>query len=196
MSKGAKRLGFEFFSIVVAVVLAMGLTEWRQNVLNKQQSQISFENILDEIRNSTEDLEQDSSKIADDIETIRLWLRTSPNERDTVNLSIGFNFSFLSSSAWEVAKLNQSMTFLENEKVMDLSGIYQSQEFYEASSSRLFSKMGELIQVSDRESSEYEKLLRGVLFRLNLTYGGIVAYLGAARRVLDKYTNSSEQADE
>jgi hypothetical protein len=68
--KPKQRLLFEFLSIVVAVVLAMGLTEWRQDDLNKKQAMISFQNILKEMDQNFEDILADSADIAEDLAAI------------------------------------------------------------------------------------------------------------------------------
>ena len=49
-----KRLGIEFVLIAVAVLLATGLTEWRQARQNKKQAEISFQNIIEEIQDNFE----------------------------------------------------------------------------------------------------------------------------------------------
>jgi hypothetical protein len=102
--KPKQRLIFEFLSIVIAVVLAMGLTEWRQKILNERQAEVSFNNILGEIDKNFNELLIESANISEDLKSLNNWLKTDREFRDTLDFSINFNLSFLNSSAWEVAK--------------------------------------------------------------------------------------------
>lgn len=190
--KNKQRLTFEFLSIVVAVVLAMGLTEWRQNALNKKQAEVSFQNILKEIDKNFDDLLADSADIVEDLRQIGKWIDTDRNYRDTLDFSVNFSLSFLNSSAWEVAKLNQSLTFLEQKKVQDISEIYLAQQFLDKMGITVFSQMKNLVKIDDKNIEPYEEEMRAFNFDMRLMYGSVAAYLNVSRKVLKSYPIPSD----
>ncbi|WP_305981944.1 hypothetical protein [Roseivirga thermotolerans] len=115
-----RKAGFEFFSIVVAVVLAMTLTEWRQDYLNKKLAQQSLLNIIEEVQENRRELMEDSAKISQDMAFIDRWLQAQ-NNASNEDFGVHFSFSFLSKSALEVAKINNSLTYLPNEVNMQIA---------------------------------------------------------------------------
>lgn len=190
--KPKQRLFFEFFSIVIAVVLAMGLTEWRQNILNERQAEVSFNNILGEIDKNFNELLIDSANISEDLKSLNNWLETDREYRDTLDFSINFNLSFLNSSAWEVAKLNQSLTFLGNKRVQDISEIYLAQSFLDITGTKVFGQMKELVKIDNSKYMDrYEEEMRAFKFDLGLMHGAVTAYLSASRISLNNYPSSS-----
>ena len=93
-----RKAGFEFFSIVVAVVLAMTLTEWRQDYLNKKLAQQSLLNIIEEVQENRRELMEDSAKISQDMAFIDRWLQAQ-NNASNEDFGVHFSFSFLKITA-------------------------------------------------------------------------------------------------
>ena len=123
MKVNTRRAVFEFLSIVVAVVLAMGLTEARQDYLNKKLAQKSFSNIGEEIRENQEDLRSDSALMAKDRDFMTEWVKAYVNKEKPPRFSVNFRLSILSTAAYEVAKVNQSLTHLCNVHVLFISKV-------------------------------------------------------------------------
>lgn len=189
MKRGLRRLSFEFFSIVVAVVLAMALTEWRQSYLNKRQAESSFRNILLEVQENMNELKLDSVKVASDIQFMNRWLNAKKEGEKAEDFGVNFSYSFLSTAALEVARINQSLTHLHNEKIMDMAEIYASQQFYTENAAKVFDIMGEL--VGRAKETDDEKFIDGVRkfrFHLNLVFNTIKAYIQEADKLLAKYS--------
>lgn len=192
MKRGVKQVAFEFFSIVVAVVLAMALTEWRQDYLNKKQAKLSFQNILHEVRLNLEELKSDSAKIARDLEFMDDWIKATKGNKPTEDFGVNFSFSFLSQSALEVARINQSMAYLSNEKLQDIAEIYATQDFYSENASQVFSIMGGLVGKIDKtESDDFIAGVQKFRFHLNLVFNTVRAYIGEANGLLNKYKNEA-----
>jgi hypothetical protein len=192
--KPKQRMTFEFLSIVLAVVLAMGLTEWRQNALNKRQAEVSFQNIIKEIEDNYEELLGDSAKMSQNLVEMTIWVSTDKEFRDTLDLSVNFDLSFLNASAWEVAKFNQSLTFLENEKVQRLAQVYLVQEFFERAGNKVFSQMSDLVRLTNENSLRYEEEMRAFRFEMRLAFSAALAYITTAREVLKTYPIPSDSA--
>ncbi len=190
-----QQVGFEFLSIVVAVILAMALTEWRQDVLNRKQAEVSFQNILQEIGENIDELQNDSSALAEDVEEMGRWLEVDRQHRDTMAMDISFDYSFLTTAAWEVAQMNQSLTFLENQKVQDLAQVYEAQEFYENTGTKVFDLMSGFATSGESNSMEYQNAVTALRFKMRLTYASVVTYLGVAKAVRKRYLTTSDSTD-
>ncbi len=188
MKVNIRKAIFEFASIVIAVVLAMGLTEWRQSYLNRKMAEASFNKIVLEVRENLEQLKQDSLKIANDLETMTEWARQRSLKEKKVPLGVNFSFSFLSNSALEVAGINQSLTFLPSEKVLAIAEIYAAQDFYSESASKIFDIMGDLQgQISQSESQEFFAVVQKFRFHTRLVFNTVKAYIEEAESFLNEY---------
>ena len=193
MKVNTRRAVFEFMSIVIAVVLAMTLTEWRQDYLNKQLAEKSFANIVEEIQENLGDLRSDSVQIAKDRSFMTEWVKTWVAKDSLPTFSASFSLSILSTAAYEVAQLNQSMTHLDNEQNMNIAEIYGLQTFYASKASEIFDLMGELQAVAIKpESDEFFEVVQKLRYRLNLVFNTVRAYIRASEDFLDQYPVESE----
>lgn len=196
MKEGTKKIIFEFFSILVAVVLAMGLTEWRQEVLNHRQAEKSFDNVLEEVARNYRTLKPDSAIMANFIKEIDKWFESDEPANDS--LSIGdYELNLLNKSAWEVAKLNSSMTFIQNERLQRMSLIYELHDFYVEAGSQVFDALIELSKL-EKSDPKFAMELKGVRSKLSLTYNSIIGYLSAVREVVEqeRSASSSDSTDQ
>lgn len=180
------RASFEFLSIVVAVVLAMALTEWREDHLNRKLASQSLNNIIEEVQENRRELMNDSSQISKDISFINGWLESYSREEEQNNFSSNFSFSFLSKSALEVAKINNSLTYLPNEVNMEIAEVYATQEFYSDNAIKLFDIMGQMGRTDSKERMEaFVDQVRQMRFHLVLVRNTIKAYLGESEKFLE-----------
>ncbi len=188
MKVNTRKALFEFLSIVIAVVLAMGLTEWRQSYLNHKLADASFDKIVLEVKDNLEELQRDSIKIAQDLETMTEWVRQRSLKEKTVPLGVNFSYSFLSTSALEVARINQSLTFLPADKVLAIAEIYATQEFYSENAAKIFDIMGDLQgEVNESESQEFFAVVQRFRFHMRLIFNTVRAYIAESQEFLDKY---------
>ncbi|WP_323755599.1 hypothetical protein [Roseivirga sp.] len=191
MKRNGKQIAFEFISIVVAVVLAMALSEWRQDFLNKKQADLSFQNIISEVENNIESIQSNKNEIQKNYDRTTAWLKAGESQRDTTDVNLNFDLGLLSATAMEVAKLNQSLTYLSNDKVMDISGVYSIQEFYQSNGSVAFHKMTDIfLQIRD-EKKDKALSLRAYRYELTLALSAILALEGSYKSFLEKYSPNS-----
>lgn len=192
MKTGVRKVVFEFLSIVIAVVLAMGLTEWRQDILDHRQAEESYQNIIEEIQNNHNNLLPDSANMVRSILGIDDWLKTSTDYRDTIE-EMSYELKLLSKSAWEVAKMNQSLTFIDNQRVLNASIVYEFHDLYATSGRDAFASLRDLQKV-DNTSPEYVGEMKALRVSLTLTYNALLGYLEISRRVLKSANPSSASA--
>ncbi|MBO6497133.1 MAG: hypothetical protein JJ978_16305 [Roseivirga sp.] len=188
-----RRASFEFLSIVVAVVLAMALTEWRQDALNNRLAEKSLENIIAEIKDNREDLLLDSAKITKDLIFMRGWISAFEEKEEKGEFSLNFDYSFLNRAALDVAINNQSMTFIDFDINMELAEIYNTQEFYSTKALDVFDAMSDLTTSTHHtESPEFLANVKGFQFQLGLVMGSINAYLKETQDFLKEHDLESK----
>ncbi|MCE7994837.1 MAG: hypothetical protein HEP71_22870 [Roseivirga sp.] len=200
MKVNTRKAIFEFSSIVIAVVLAMGLTEWRQSYLNHKMAEASFEKIVQEVRENVAELKTDSLKMANDLKAMTEWVRQWTLKEKKVPLGANFSYSFLSKSALEVARINQSLTFLPGDKVLAIAEIYATQDFYSENAAEIFHLMGDLQgEINRSESQEFFASVQKLRFHMRLVFNTVKAYLNESEDFLEKYgtgINSEQTTDE
>lgn len=188
MKVNARKATFEFLSIVVAVVLAMALTEWRQEYLNRKLAEQSFRNIVEEIKENYEELKLDSARLARDGISMQEWVRKKHNGEDPELFVVEFSFSILSSAARDVAQINQSLTHLSNEKNMDLAELYALQDFYSNAGREVFDLMGDFqAYLTKTESPEFFETVQKLRFRMSLVLNTVRAYISQCEQFLEKH---------
>jgi len=161
----------------------MGLTEWRQDILNKQQAEKSYQSILQEIRVNHDNLKPDSLMMANLLAKIENWLVSDKVSRDTIS-SFEYELNLLNQSAWEVAKLNGSMTYINNLRLQELSLVYEFHQFYVISGRQVFDELTELMKM-DPDSEEYEGGMRAFRLKTSLTQNALLGYLQSAREIIE-----------
>lgn len=189
MKFNAKRAVLEFSSIVVAVILAMSLSEMRQNYLNDRLAEKSFNNIILEVEQNWNELKMDSIRISKDLDFIQQWVKDVSEKNKPATFTAGFSLSFLNRSAMDVAEINQSLAFLSTERNMDIAEVYATQKFYSEHGAKMFDVMGELVGQMSRGKNEREMLphVLTMRFHLNIIYSTIKAYLQESSEFLEKY---------
>lgn len=188
MKAHTRKAIFEFGSIVIAVVLAMGLTEWRQSYLNHKMADVAFEKIVIEVQENLAELKNDSAKIARDLELMTAWVRQHVKKEEKGPLGVNFSFSFLGNSALEVARINQSLTFLPGEKVLDIAEVYATQDFYSENATKVFDIMGDLQgAINQSDSQEFFAIVQKFRFHMRLVFNTVKAYITESESFLEKY---------
>lgn len=192
MKLNAKRAILEFSSIVIAVILAMSLSEMRQNYLNDKLAEKSFEDIVLEVQNNREDMVRDSAKIFKDLAFIQQWIKDVVEKKKPEAFSSGFSFSFLNTSAMEVAEINQSLSFLSAEQNMDVAEVYATQKFYTEYGAKMFDVMGELVgQISNPDPNDLLPNVLTMRFHLRIIFNTIKAYLQESSVFMMKYATEA-----
>ena len=123
-------LVFETVSIMIGILLALGVNEWRDERQNDQIVQKSIHNIIIEIENNRASLEQiipyhQSCKLS-----IEPGKNKEPNPNDFLSVWKGLNPPKLYQSAYESAKAVKAMTLMDYESSNAISQVYARQQFF------------------------------------------------------------------
>ena len=140
----------EVFSVVLAVLLALGVNEWRTNKNNKDLGLAAFEKIIKEVennKNKVETLLVNHKNILTDIDSVIAKLK-----RRNGDITFGqIIFETPSSTAWEAAKITTAINYLDYDKVEKITTVYATQKVYSDVSDKIFQEYIFFVPDSDRE---------------------------------------------
>ena len=140
----------EVFSVVLAVLLALGVNEWRTNKNNEDLGAAAFEKVVKEVernRSKLDTLLVNHREILVEIDSVISKLKRNSNE-----ISFGqINFETPSSTAWEAAKLTTAVNYLEYDRVEKITSVYSTQKVYSDVSDRIFQELVFFVPNKDRE---------------------------------------------
>ena len=140
----------EVFSVILGVLVALAVNEWRTTVNNKDMGLAAYEKIVNEVernRNKVDELLLNHMTILVEIDSIIERL-----ERNSEDLSINqINFETPSSTAWEAAKLTAAVNYLEYDLVEKVTSVYSTQKVYTDASDRVFQELVFFVPNNNRE---------------------------------------------
>ena len=156
----------EMFSVVFAVLLALGVNEWRSGRSNEELGVAAYQQITREIKNNHKKISriiENHNKILEDIDSVIVRLK-----QNRTDITFGqIIFETPSSTAWEAAKLTTAVNYLEYEKVEKITGVYSSQKAYSNVSDRVFQEL--VFFVPDKDPAKMiDQMRRQKVYLLNL----------------------------
>lgn len=145
--KALTQIAFEFLSIVFAVLLALGLNSYKQNIDLEKEANTLKKSILLECKNNYARIDSTRSMNKDFNNYIDSLVRLDPE--DINNVSFNYGFELLSNSAWNIAQNNSAINSLDQQFLLDAAAVYHTQEFYTEFTSSFYQNMARHIQQMD-----------------------------------------------
>ena len=146
--------------VVFAVVVALGVDEWRENRENAELADRALAGIRAEIQDNREELAGSAAANR----TVRdLVLEAA---RDTVlpdTFSVNFEYGLISSSAWETAQVTRATQFIPLHQVHPLAKLYGVQELLQASQDQVMELILNMGDLTETAPERIPRLLRGPL---------------------------------
>ena len=163
MKKTAWQVLFEFLSIVFAVLLALGLNTFKQNMDQKNESELLRDKIIAECKQNLSRLDSaimENSAMLDYLDSL-----ATLEEIDELNVEM--NTQLLTSSAWTFTQSSQSYHYMDTDFLDEATEMYEIQRYYTQMSSRLFEKFGDmLLKVNELETEDFINTIRYYLSNL------------------------------
>lgn len=143
--KALAQIGFEFISIVFAVLLALGLNSYKQNLDLKEESEIIKGKILSECAKNSMKLDSvliQNQSFMDYLDSLRNLKRIE---------GFGFNFSseLLASSSWKIAQTSSAIHLIDQNFLDDATEMYEVQQYYMNISNQMFQNLGDMLMKVD-----------------------------------------------
>jgi len=134
MKSGVKRefyikIAIEVSSVVLAVLLALGVDEWRENRKNEKLAKQAEYNIKKEIKVNIKRLEYISANYRKDIIIVDSLLNVCQNSKGEISLPVN-NFTLISNTVWETVKSTKTINHIELNTVLFYSTFYQLFDIY------------------------------------------------------------------
>ncbi len=144
------KIAIEFISVVFAVLLALGLNHWRENTINEQLAEDSYQRIKNEINDNV--LELDSSlvefdKYLEEIASEKKLLDSLGDDYEGVNWT--YAHPVLSIDAWKAATITNAVLNMDPDLVEDLADVYAIQEMYMEFGFNFFDRVAEMARFRD-----------------------------------------------
>ncbi len=166
-----KRLLLEIASVVFAVLLALGVNEWRKNLENEHLSQQALKNIVQEIEANKSDIVNglaEHKRLSSYLDSTLKAYNNMPKENvKTVKKSFRFSYehSVLNNTAWNSAQITQAVKFMDYETISTLSTIYELQAIYKDHGKEVIAAMG---KVAFHEA-EFKPFLKANIFNVRIS---------------------------
>jgi sensor c-di-GMP phosphodiesterase-like protein len=164
--KAAAQIGFEFLSIVFAVLLALGLNSYKQNMDLEDEGRLLRARIITECKRNLSELD---SVIVENEEF--LTYVDSLKQLDEMKIS-GFSISIaselLTKSAWTFTQASRSFSYMDEAFLNDASILYEQQDYYMTISNQMFEKLGDMLML-DSDADKMVNLIHYYLSNLNAT---------------------------
>ncbi len=166
-----KRVLLEIISVVFAVLLALGVNEWRKNLENEQLSRQALVNIVLEIEANKSDIvnglaeHKQLSTYLDS--TLKAYKEVEKGESNAVKKSFRFSYehSVLNSTAWNSAQITQAVKFMDYETISALSTIYELQAIYKDHGKEVIAAMGKVAY----HEAEFKSFLKANIFNVRIS---------------------------
>lgn len=137
----------EAVSVVFAVLLALGVDEWRETRSRNALAERARASILEEIRSNEAELRRtrDANRaLQQKIEETLLEVQRREGEP---SLELNFQIALLSSASWQTAQMTQAANFLDFDWVRRVSNVYELQDLYLTSQSAVVDRISGISEI-------------------------------------------------
>jgi len=170
--KFSKRLPdilLESLFIVLALLGALAIDEWRDDKEKEELAIIAERAILDEMRSNGEILAlnlERHKKLLGELET---KLQQHKEGKDVFN-EFSFNYSMvmLSQAAWDSSRMSQAVQYIPLSRITSYSNIHTFQEMFNKNQSGLIDS---IMNMGNVDKEDYPKLAESLKHRLQLLVG-------------------------
>lgn len=156
----------ESFFIVVALLLALALDQWRDEQKSLALANNAKAAIYAELIDNKKKLEvrvKDHQKI---VAVVNNYIESVENDPSKINnLEFEYIMVLISNSAWNSAKMTQVVQSFSFQEITAFSQIYQMHDFFLSNQSKITEKVMEMGELDDEELLAFAK---GLVHRLEI----------------------------
>ncbi|WP_420578539.1 hypothetical protein [Ekhidna sp.] len=188
--KALAQIGFEFLSIVFAVLLALGLNSYKQNRDLEDEGLLLREKILKECQRNN--IELDSVLAVNKAFFVQLDSLFRAESIQTNQFNISIENELLTRSAWDFTKASRSFSYIDEDFLGDAAVLYEKQTYYMSIANQMFEKIGDML-MGDPDMEKVIKLTHYYLSNLNNAAEDLK---NTYSRFLEKYDSGLEQQND
>jgi type II secretory pathway pseudopilin PulG len=181
MREKLPELMVEAAMVVLAVVIALGVDEWREGQQQRELASRALQVVMAE-------LEANRAELADNLPPNQALLE-SVIEADRAgelgeDFDLTFEYSLISSSAWETAQVTQATHFMPLEHVQRLATLYGLQELFGRAQDRVLNFILDVGPIARDDPNQIPSLVRGSLTNaVGMTGVLLEAYEGTLQEI-------------
>ncbi len=139
--KTISQIAFEFLSIVFAVMLALGLNSYKQNLDLENEAKLLTKNIVNECKKNLRKL--DSTLLVN--QAFKPYIDSLLAAEEVRGFHFSYSNELLSSIAWNFTKASKSFPHMDPSFLNDAAEVYEHQEYYMKNSNQMFEHLGTII---------------------------------------------------
>lgn len=125
----ATRILVEIVSVVFAVLVALGVDEWRQARQDRERAEAARTAVLAELRSNRDELERSAPSI-DSLLARLPGVRDGVRRGEPETLQVRVDLPDFSDAAWETAQMTQATAHMELPWLIRVARAYQAQRLY------------------------------------------------------------------
>ena len=156
-------ISLEVFSVILAVLVALGVDQWREDRENAELARLARAKIEAEVISNAAELEAAGVKIRQLLSSLDTTLQALEDKNGEAEMGIRFPVAVLSSSAWDTSKFTQALNFMDFEWVLRTGRIYDLQAIYHQSQTEVLKYIS---AIDEEESRQPARMLRGFRSRV------------------------------
>ena len=145
----------EVFSVVLAVLLALGVDDWREGRQNEERAAFARRSITAEIRANEAELRQAQQDNRVMLRDLQRQLRARDTSR-TVRFDVDMNVAQLAAPAWNLAQATQALRYMDYDWLLRTSRLYDFQALVTDDQRDLLQMLGRISQAGDTGLEEFQ----------------------------------------
>lgn len=154
---------FEAIAIVFAVLLALWLEGWREDIEQKERADDFLARIQSEVQQNYTELSQAIVENEEQIEGLKAALDDGDLSLERIGPFLQISGGSTVSSAWQSAQMTRATSAMPVETVAQLAVIYDTQTYYANNLQSLFDHFADLIVASQNEATQREAVLKMIV---------------------------------
>ena len=146
--KALSQIAFEFLSIVFAVLLALGLNSYKQNLDLRNEGKLLTKNLLTECQANLDKL----NISIEENEGFKSFLDSLVLAEEVRGFHFSFSNELLSSIAWNFTKESKAFQQMDSEFLIRAAEVYENQVYYMNNANQMFEYIGSMILEVDNKT--------------------------------------------
>lgn len=183
----------EMISVILGVLLALGAAAWKENHDHRIAAETAQTKIIAEVQKTLEDLNEnlaDNTARADSLEAVKARVDEAGGVwRESGFPPLGFDYTILTQTAWETAKITESIQHMNPEFVDFASVVYGMLDLYLLHAHNLIAQRG---TVAYNARGQEVAQVEAHLFNLRFLNKVGEAYVRLVEVFLETYEPDSE----
>lgn len=172
----------EAFSVLIAVLLAFAVEEWRDDRELAERAAEARSAIVAEIDRNRDELEQAQEDLQTTLDQLEAAAAARKKEQSPEGLSLSVDIALLSSAAWKTAMATDSSRRLDYAWMLQISELYELQDLYMRAQWDVVRATSELTAAPNASVDDVLKRVHGEYRLLRTLHGGLMdAYSDAPR---------------